>query len=177
MKTSSAEAWNKWHSTIQSPKPTGWLPYYFILHTCWNMMTINCFYGAGFVSSSVGCVLSVRLQRCPVWWVSGRSGQAVLSPAGRRSAGGAGPSCRSRSMEAKPVPIWRSMPAVQSTGPITGTVTTHLVSKKKKTTWILPQYSLTFFSKNRCNYFMLLPSPPHSSPAWSCWCIGRSDIL
>ena len=132
MKTSSAEAWNKWHSTIQSPKPTGWLQYYFILHTCWNMMTINCFYGAGFVSSSVGCVLSVRLQRCPVWWVSGRSGQAVLSPAGRRSAGGAGPSCRSRSMEAKPVPIWRSMPAVRSTGPITGTVTTHLVSKKKK---------------------------------------------
>jgi len=66
-----------------------------------------------------------------VWWVSGHSGQDVPSPARPHFAGEAGRSFRSHSMQGDPVPIWRSMLAVWSTGPSKDTVKTHWVRKNQ----------------------------------------------
>lgn len=111
--------------------------FYWKPNLLWNSVALNNVNGETIIfsllefSNVAKMFWLVPLQRCPAWWVSGPSGQAVLSPAGPQSAGGAGRSCRSHSTQGDAVPIWRSRPAVQSTGPSKGTATTHLVSNNR----------------------------------------------
>lgn len=147
---------------------------------CWNMMTINYFYGAGFClflscmcsvcsPSAVSCVVSEWTQ-----W----SGCAEPCRATVRR--------RSRTVLQEPLNAGKPCPHLEEHAGCAEYWTHHghchnsLGEKKKKlpgsfhaSVWS-PQYSLIFSNKNHswCNNFMLLYSPPHSSPAWRCWCMG-----